>query len=792
MLLYLVKSATCMAIFFLFYKFLLEEVQMHVFKRFYLLVALTASLVIPSLVFVEYVEPTITTSYTMAPVISEPLELNKTAQPTDVDIINWQLILWTSYGIGVFGFGFRFTRNLVQIIHRIRSNPKLRQQFSIKVLLQDKLPPHTFFGYVFLNKKKFEANRIPKEVLLHEEVHARQLHSLDVIFIELLQVFLWFNPMMVFFKKSIKLNHEFLADSAVLKETPSTSSYQNTLLSYLSENGQKKYQSIKMANAINYSSIKKRFKIMTTTTSTKARFLRLFLVFPLFALLLLGFSQTKTLPKEPVTNTSPILTITIQNSTDVWLNNKQVPLKDLAQQVLALSPTTAPKIEIHAQGMLEATFLGQIEKELAKTDPIAINVFADEYVMSRGSYQEKVDSTSNTVMLRTNKMTLVPDAHPLMANKGQKSLATTTAGNSFTERPYKDNPLIIYINGKGDLLVQEHLVPLENLTAFLTDRYTGLDKIQRESTLAVKIKVEDKTPKKVIKEVAHKVEAWGAATINIIGPPAGATKTQLAEYNALAKKYNNMDRNQMRILKKEVERLSYLFNVMTTAQKANAEPFPNFPEPPSVPTPPVPPLDKENRESPQSRSPQTGFFKVNGETLFYVSEKEKTTYFNRWGQKVDQNGEVLDPVQTRADQVIPGQVISKVYQDDDVVVAFDTKNIETSSATLKLKEEAKQLQKASKQLQKQSKKLQKESKHLQKDSQKLSEVPTPPMPPTPMHPLDHIIEMAKQGATFYYEGGQISSDKAIDLVKKNEQLDIDVTWIGSKKPRVMISKSKSN
>ena len=48
-----------------------------------------------------------------------------------------------------------------------------------------------------------------------------------------------------------------------------------------------------------------------------------------------------------------------------------------------------------------------------------------------------------------------------------------------------------------------------------------------------------------------------------------------------------------------------------------------------------------------------------------------------------------------------------------------------------------------------------------------------PPPPTPPSPLDYVISMAKKGATFLYEDKKISSDKAIELLKKNKDLNIE-------------------
>jgi len=309
MLVYLLKSTACMGIFLLFYKLLLEKENMHVFKRFYLIATLLIAFVIPSLVFVEYVEPIKTPSnYAFTQTPQETPLVVTPIQTSDIDTINWNLIAWNIYAIGAVIFGLRFLRNLFQIVNRVRKNLKHKQGYGIKVLLLEQLPPHTFFKYIFLNKQKFETNSIPNEVLLHEEIHAKQGHSIDVVFIELLHIVLWFNPLVYIFKKSIKLNHEFLADSAVLKNTNATEEYQNTLLSYLSQDNLHKYQSIKMANAINYSSIKKRFTVMKKQTSKKAIIARTILLLPLFVLILYGFSETniKTIIKDPINNSNTI------------------------------------------------------------------------------------------------------------------------------------------------------------------------------------------------------------------------------------------------------------------------------------------------------------------------------------------------------------------------------------------------------------------------------------------------------------------------------------------------------
>lgn len=64
--------------------------------------------------------------------------------------------------------------------------------------------------------------------------------------------------------------------------------------------------------------------------------------------------------------------------------------------------------------------------------------------------------------------------------------------------------------------------------------------------------------------------------------------------------------------------------------------------------------------------------------------------------------------------------------------------------------------------------------------------PLPPKPPK--SPLDHVIEMAKKNATFYLEGKEISSDKAIEILKANKSMNISTKNSSTKNPKVYLSK----
>ncbi|MFT6729004.1 MAG: hypothetical protein ACJA1H_000312, partial [Glaciecola sp.] len=319
MLIYLLKFSACLAVFMVFYKLLLEKSSVHQFKRFYLLSALVLALVIPSLTFIEYIEPVVAEEFTSF-VISD-FEMVETL-PKIIEVDYTPIILWSLYGFGVFIFLLKFCFNLNTIISRIRRNPKLKSGGFINVLISNLKVPHTFFSYIFFNKDKFEHNDIPKEVIIHEQTHAKQKHSIDVLLLEVFQIIFWFNPLIYLLKREIKLNHEFLADRAVLQNGIESSTYQTILLAFSS-----KAQHQELANAINYSSIKKRFTVMNTHTSKRSIWLRSLLILPVLAILFYGFTEREQVEREMILPEA--IELYLNEDGELLLQNKVITFEDI-------------------------------------------------------------------------------------------------------------------------------------------------------------------------------------------------------------------------------------------------------------------------------------------------------------------------------------------------------------------------------------------------------------------------------------------------------------------------------
>lgn len=287
---YLLKSAGSLLVLYLFYKLFLEKENMHTVKRFYLLASLIAAFTFPLITFTVYVEKPVSETIALPFTIFEMHEIAEHQEQTPF----LPVLLWSIYAAGVVFFSIRFFRNLFQMLLRIKRSAKHISGKITYILLESKVIPHTFFNCVFVNKSDFEVGIIPTEVLLHEETHAEQKHSLDILFVELVKIVFWFNPIVWLMKHEIRQNHEFLADLEVLKTTKDITHYQNLLLAFSSNAAY-----VNLANAINYSSIKKRLTVMKTQTSKRVVWAKSLMLIPLSALLIYGCSETEEIETTP-------------------------------------------------------------------------------------------------------------------------------------------------------------------------------------------------------------------------------------------------------------------------------------------------------------------------------------------------------------------------------------------------------------------------------------------------------------------------------------------------------------
>jgi beta-lactamase regulating signal transducer with metallopeptidase domain len=280
-------SSLCLLAFWLFYKLALENISWHNFKRFYLLGVLVISAVIPLLVVkVNYVEIQQQVFTPSRSIVTSPAETYQVIDPVTTvsqPSFDWTPMIWLLYALGFGIMAVRFGRNLWSL--RIRASDEVSDLNNYILVKKDDLTvPCSFMNRVYVPKKKV----VPAHILDHEKAHLDQKHSWDILFIELLLIVFWFHPLLYLMKYSMKLNHEFLADEAVLKRGYPLQNYQKSLIKFMQRNDQKQ-----LAHTYNFPLIKKRFTIMNKQTKTLQGLLRSLAVIPLLALLIVSCGKEK-------------------------------------------------------------------------------------------------------------------------------------------------------------------------------------------------------------------------------------------------------------------------------------------------------------------------------------------------------------------------------------------------------------------------------------------------------------------------------------------------------------------
>ena len=272
MILFIIKSMLCMSFLYVIYKLFFEDSKTHQFNRFYLLGILVVSIGIPNLSIV----------FENATLANENMLVDLTSN-TWSKYANYFFVVYIIVSLVML---YRLLNGLDSIMSKVRRYPNYDYKGNTIILIKEQQLPHSFLNYVFLNEDDYNNGKIQNELLTHEIAHIRQQHSLDIIIVELFHIVFWFNPLVYFIKKSIRLNHEFLADEVVLNEHGNRVKYQEILIA-VSSNSQPM-----LASHINYGLTKKRFIMMASKTSKLRAIIAKLALVPIIVLSIFLFGDT--------------------------------------------------------------------------------------------------------------------------------------------------------------------------------------------------------------------------------------------------------------------------------------------------------------------------------------------------------------------------------------------------------------------------------------------------------------------------------------------------------------------
>jgi len=280
--LYLLKCSISLAIVWLFYQLLLRRLTFYSMNRWYLMGYAALSLILP------LIHITIATEEQMADKIQviryiPVFRTQPSVGPATPEraYTGWDLLLV----VLALGTLLLLVRLLIRYLslRRIQKRALLIGDGHLTIYhVNEPITPFSFGKAIYLNPR-LHSEKECEEIILHEYVHVRQRHTVDILVGEALCIFSWFNPFSWLIRHSIRQNLEFIADRQVLASGLDRKAYQYHLLKVV---GESRYG---LANNFNFSSLKKRIIMMNKSRSAKLHLVKFLFIVPLLAVLLVAF-----------------------------------------------------------------------------------------------------------------------------------------------------------------------------------------------------------------------------------------------------------------------------------------------------------------------------------------------------------------------------------------------------------------------------------------------------------------------------------------------------------------------
>ncbi|WP_282031813.1 M56/M15 family metallopeptidase [Winogradskyella eximia] len=248
------------------YFLLLRRQKTFQFNRFFLLSALVLCLVAPFLEFELFkAVPSITQipldKYTETNAVIDTVDNVTIGEEVAVNPYRANPVM-IIYGLISLLLIIRFSRNLLQIYKLTRSEYETIGHLKL-IKIEDSNMVSSFFNYMFIPKQHKLSREDYESIIAHETAHSKELHTIDIILLELLSCVFWFNPFIWLCKKAVLQNHEFIADEMSVSSGIDIENYSNTIINL----GQKEYR-VPLTSGFNFIQIKNRIIMLHQSKSS--------------------------------------------------------------------------------------------------------------------------------------------------------------------------------------------------------------------------------------------------------------------------------------------------------------------------------------------------------------------------------------------------------------------------------------------------------------------------------------------------------------------------------------------
>ena len=285
-LIYDLKVAVLIAVFYMFYRLMLSKETFHRVNRIVLLATAVVSFVLPLCVITMH-----ETMVMPAPMSRIDVELGTAAAIADEasQLSLWQKALPILFIIGMVATLANTLWSVFRILALIRKSERHPQDDGTTICVTGNaaLAPFSWMHYIVMNRSDYETQ--DAAILAHERGHIRLHHSWDVLLVDLLTALQWFNPAIWMLRSDLRAIHEYEADGEVLSKGINARQYQYLLITKAGGIG-----GYSLANGITHSALKNRITMMLHTESPRRRLLKLLALLPIVGVTLALNAETVT------------------------------------------------------------------------------------------------------------------------------------------------------------------------------------------------------------------------------------------------------------------------------------------------------------------------------------------------------------------------------------------------------------------------------------------------------------------------------------------------------------------
>lgn len=395
-LIYDLKVAALVAVFYMFYRLLLSRETFHTVNRLVLLLTAVASFLLPLCVItihqtveVPMVEGTVSAGRPMATLADEP------------DMPWWQRAALGIFLAGIVAALAHQLWSLAQVVRIIRHSERHPQADGTVVCVTDSdLSPFSWLRYIVLSRNDYD--NLNPAVMAHERGHIRRHHTLDLLLVDTLTALQWFNPAMWMLRQDLRAIHEYEADAAVLSHGINMRQYQYLLIQKaVSDCG------YSVVNGISHSTLKNRITMMLHKKSSRASLLKLLALLPIVGTTLALQAETvndyvyQQPPKKIVKKGSQDATIVLNGQTiEVRADENVASAGQGLKPIVVGSPNTATDPLIVIDGQVATA------EQMKALDPKAIDnvsVVKDEETKVIYAQHFNADTSNGIIFINTKE-----------------------------------------------------------------------------------------------------------------------------------------------------------------------------------------------------------------------------------------------------------------------------------------------------------------------------------------------------------------------------------------------------